>query len=410
MPRHLILTIKIPVPSKLNQIATQLNRSSGRIYSKTLSFAKKVHKKKGFWLSQNTVQKYILRWAADIPMHTHSKQAMVQQYFNALKGYFAAKKSNKDARPPFRTKKHMSTVWKANAIHIRGTNLVLSNGRGNEPFVVPLPRTLAGWINNAHIKLAKLIWDPRNRRYYIHLSIEVDGYSLELNETVVAVDLGVIHPIAAFDGKEVRIWNGGELNAKLQYRHKRLSSLQQALSRAKRGSKRYRKLLRAKRRVLRKLRNQFDDILHKITSNFVAWAAQRKASKIVIGDVTGIRERVNYNKVANQKIHGWLFSRITQLIEYKAKLAGIAVEYITEEYTSQTCPVCGYRHKPVNRDFKCSECGFKYHRDGVGAINIHKKYLGYGQVVAELAPAVGVRFDPHLRGHGLSPWKLALSQ
>ena len=410
MSGRLMLTIKIPVPSRLNQIATQLNRGSGRIYSKTLSFVKKIHRKKSLWLSQNTVQKYILRWATDIPMHTHSKQAMVQQYFNALKGYFAAKKSNEDAKPPFRTKKYMPTVWKASAIHIKGTKLVLSNGRDNEPFAVPLPQTLIGWINNAHIKLAKFVWDFRNRRCCIHLSIEVDGRNFESNETAVAVDLGVIHPIVAFDGEEVRIWNGGELNAKLQYRHKRLSSLQQALSRTKHGSKRCRKLLRTKRRILRKLRNQLDDILHKTTSNFVAWAVQQKASKIVIGDVTGIRECVNYNKVANQKIHGWLFSRIARLIEYKAKLAGIAVENVSEEYTSQTCPVCRNRHKPANRNFKCPKCGFKYHRDGVGAINIHKKYLGYGQVVAVLAPAVGVRLNPHLRGHGLSPWKLALSQ
>ena len=259
MSRHLMLTIKIPIPTSLNQDAAKLNKFSGRIYSKTLSFVRRIHRKKNFWLSQNTVQKYILRWASDIPMHTHSKQAMVQQYFNALKGYIASKKSSGDARPPFRTKKYMPTVWKASAIRIKGTRLVLSNGSGTEPFVVPLPRTLVDWINNAHIRLAKLVWDFRNRRYYIHLSMEVDGRSFESNEKVVAVDLGVIHPIAAFDGKEVRI---------------------------------------------RKLRNQLDDILHKITSNFVAWAAQRKASKIVIGDVTGIRERVNYNKVANQKIHG----------------------------------------------------------------------------------------------------------
>jgi len=102
-------------------------------------------------------------------------------------------------------------------------------------------------------------------------------------------------------------------------------------------------------------------------------------------------------------------SRIAQLIEYKAKLAGIAVEYVSEEYASQTCPVCGHRHKPANRNFKCSKCGYEYHRDGKGTINTRKKDLGCGQVVAALAPAVGERPEANLRGHGLSPWKLALS-
>ena len=408
MSRCVMLTIKIPVPAHLNKQASELNAASARLYNKTLSLVRKTHQCKGFWLSQNTTQKYILRWATDIPMHTHSKQAMVQQYFNALKGYFVAGRQNPNAKPPFRTKKYMPTIWKASAIRIKERLLAFSNGRGNKPFVVPLPITID--LSNFNIKLAKLVWDHKNQRYYIHLSTEVVGRSFELGEKVVAVDLGVIHPIAAFDGQEVQIWNGGELNAKIQYRHKRLADIQRALRRTELGSKRHRKLLRAKKRVLQKLSNQINDILHKITSNFVLWTAERKTSKIIIGDVTGIRKRTRFHAVANQKIHGWLFRKITSLIEYKARLKGIEVEYVNEEYTSQTCPVCGHKHKPSNCDFRCPFCSFEYHRDGVGAINIHKKYLGYGRVVADLAPAVGVRYNPHLRGPGTSPWKLASSQ
>jgi len=408
MPRRLIVAFKIPVPSSMNEKTAELNKASARIYNKTLSLVRKIKQKKGFWLSENTVQKYILRWGSDIPLHTHSKQAMVQQYFNALKSYFSVRKKNPDAKPPFRTKQYMPTIWKASAIHIKNQQLVLSNGRGNQPFVIPIPSSLD--LSRFAIKLAKLVWNPKNRRYYIHLSVEVDGHTFEPGDSVVAVDLGVVHPIAAFNGCEVRIWNGGELNSKLQYKHKRLAGIQQALSQTKPGSRKHKKLLKAKQRVLRKLSNQITDILHKITSSFVEWARQNGARIIVIGDVGGIRNKVKYHAKANQKIHDWKFRKITSMIEYKAKLAGIEVKYVSEEYTSQTCPVCGHRRKPSNRNFKCPVCGFEYHRDGVGAINIHKKYLGYGRVVADLAPAVGVRFNPHLRGPGISPWKLALSQ
>ncbi|MCD6552238.1 RNA-guided endonuclease TnpB family protein, partial [Thermotoga sp.] len=150
--------------------------------------------------------------------------------------------------------------------------------------------------------------------------------------------------------------------------------------------------------------------LHKVTANFIEWVKNRGTATIVIGNVKGIRNKAKYNKVVNQKIHSWLFGKTTALIEYKAEAVGIRVEYISEEYTSQTCPVCGHRHKPSNRNFRCPVCGFEYHRDGVGAINIYKKYTGYGLVVADLTPAVGVRFSSHLRGPGISPWKLALSQ
>ncbi|MEM4239131.1 MAG: transposase, partial [Nitrososphaerota archaeon] len=42
------------------------------------------------------------------------------------------------------------------------------------------------------------------------------------------------------------------------------------------------------------------------------------------------------------------------------------------------------------------ECGFEYHKDGVGAINIFKRYRGKSHVVGVLASPVG------LRSHGVS--------
>lgn len=48
---------------------------------------------------------------------------------------------------------------------------------------------------------------------------------------------------------------------------------------------------------------------------------------------------------------------------------GIKVEYVDPKYTSQICPVCGKKNKAKDRKYKC-DCGFKSHRDRVGAINI----------------------------------------
>jgi putative transposase len=73
------------------------------------------------------------------------------------------------------------------------------------------------------------------------------------------------------------------------------------------------------------------------------------------------------------------------------------MELQEESYTSQTCPACFKRHKPKGRDYICS-CGFIGHRDVVGATNIRSKYLGgFGhQVVAEMAPASGIRYHPNI--------------
>lgn len=72
----------------------------------------------------------------------------------------------------------------------------------------------------------------------------------------------------------------------------------------------------------------------------------------------------------NEKnLHTWSFYRLAQYIEYKAILAGIKVEYVNPKHTSQKCPKCGEINKANDRKYKCG-CGYKAHRDRVGAINI----------------------------------------
>jgi putative transposase len=155
------------------------------------------------------------------------------------------------------------------------------------------------------------------------------------------------------------------------------------------------------------MQNQINDILHKYTTHFVGWCLSAGAGTVVIGDLQGIRDRVDYNSTANQKIHQWLFRKISDLIKSKAKVLGIKVDFVSEFYTSQTCPVCGTKHKTLTRNFKCPKCGLESHRDLVGAFNIRQKYTGESLVVGALASPVGVRYNSHLRCPVVmwSPWK-----
>ena len=131
-----------------------------------------------------------------------------------------------------------------------------------------------------------------------------------------------------------------------------------------------------------------------ILSTTMASCADKSIGTIVLGDLTGIRKEIDYGKSANQKLHQWAFCKITNLITYKAQILGMKVVEINEAYTSQTCPKCGNRKKPSDRNYTC-KCGFKYHRDGVGAINIRQKYLDRlgDPVVADMAPPLGFRLE-----------------
>lgn len=405
MSRYIVRTYKIPIPKELYPLCFELNKTAARIYNKTMSLVKKVKNKKGFWLSPNNAQKYILRWAWNINIHTHSKQAMIQQYFQALDGYFNAVKAEPHLKPPYKRKNFMPFIWKDTAIKLLPDGkLKLSMGKNQKPFVVQT--TLPA---NIKVRQAKLVYE--NGKYYLHLAIEVKNeVQKQKSEKVIAVDLGILRPITCFDGVKVISYHGGVLNSLIRYRNKELAKLQQMLSQCKKDSKRYRKLVRAKKKMLRRIKYQIQDILHKTTSNFLRLCLQKSIKTIVVGDVTNIRERVQGNDNTNQKLHQWYFRKMVNMLTYKAQLFGMDIKLIPEYYTSQTCPVCGSRNHPTNRNYKCQNCGFEYHRDGVGAINIYARYLGKNsQVVADLAPARGVRFKPHLCGHGVkyAPWKAA---
>ena len=72
-----------------------LAHESGRVYCKVVSLLWKVKRKKGFWLSQGAVQKYMRLRGYNL--HSQTIQAIIQSYFDSLKSYFRAVKSNPDA-------------------------------------------------------------------------------------------------------------------------------------------------------------------------------------------------------------------------------------------------------------------------------------------------------------------------
>ncbi|MGY2795230.1 transposase, partial [Thermostichus sp. MS-CIW-36] len=116
------------------------------------------------------------------------------------------------------------------------------------------------------------------------------------------------------------------------------------------------------------------------------------------------RRSAQYNKVANQKIHQMLSGQVRRMLTYKAEKLGMWVVLQEERYTSQKCPRCHMPHKPTGREYHCRACGFRFHRDGVGSVNLRRKYLGQFDVpvVGVMASPIGLRFRPHTRCSSVS--------
>ena len=84
---------------------------------------------------------------------------------------------------------------------------------------------------------------------------------------------------------------------------------------------------------------------------------------------------------ANRVYSQWSFAELQNLISYKAALAGSLAIKVDADYTSQTCPMCGYRSEE-NRPqkglrFVChnEKCQYRLHADLVGARNVTMRTL-----------------------------------
>ncbi len=87
-------------------------------------------------------------------------------------------------------------------------------------------------------------------------------------------------------------------------------------------------------------------------------------------------ETRNWSDRGNENLHGWAFSRFTNLLTYKAKAEGIAVVVVSERDTSKTCSCCGQK-RDANRVerglYVCRGCTAVMNADSNGAENIRRR-------------------------------------
>lgn len=184
---------------------------------------------------------------------------------------------------------------------------------------------------------------------------------------VMGVDLGIKCPAVSYtsDG-HIKFYGNGRRN---KYIRRHYAYLRKKLQKAKH--------MAAVKRINNKEQRIMRDIDHKLSHDIVKTAVAHDVKVIKLERLANIRSTTRTSRKNNHSLHNWSFYRLAQFIEYKAKLAGITVEYVNPAYTSQTCPVCGHVHHANDRNYVC-ECGFHVHRDVLGAMNIcnSTEYVG----------------------------------
>lgn len=354
--------------------ANGLNLASGRIYSGIVSHHWRLLRQKDLWLSEKSLTRLsnLKPSVQSLPMHAHSIDAAQQGFFKACVTTRALRKTGIDANFPWRNKKFRTTVWKNTAIKFKDGIARLSNGQGQERIEIVLPGDLhSAW----KIVEVRLVYDKRGRRYNWHIVHETGKQpKTPPGDNIVSVDPGEIHPAVVGDEQSATVITCRERRAKQRGHAKALKAFSKALARKKKGSRRYKKLVRAKVRCKAKHRRVMRDIEHKVSKAIVQEAVARCASTIAYGDVRDIADGIDKGKKHNQHTSQWAHGKVRDYVEYKAQAEGIKVVLQSEKYTSQTCPSCGNKHKPKGRVYRCRTCGFSGHRDRVGQVNILSAY------------------------------------
>jgi len=301
----------------------------------------------------------------------------VDDFFNEHLPRWKENGRDPDERPrlPHRPARFARTDWMHTKIEKDDEVLRLRTGKGLDHIEIqwshPEPRSVQlVWDSSAECPTLCCQYDSEKQ----DLPDDLVRDRLPKGDEVVGVDLGELYLAAIYDGDDCTLFNGGKLRELRDLQNSEKAWFDKRIDTKESGSTRFWKLVNAKQDRLKQIRDRIDDYLHKMSTRLVEECWDGGAATIVIGDLTGIRDGMDYGAKMNQRLHQWAFRQFADLIEYKAKRYGIEVVFEPERDTSKTCPQCGDKNPTSTRHYRCTSCGFECHRDMVGAMNIRAKY------------------------------------
>lgn len=215
----------------------------------------------------------------------------------------------------------------------------------------------------------------RKNQFYLYTSYEQHEEPIIDTNISCGVDLGEIHCISSLDTQGNKyLLSGRELRSYKRYRnriHKFVSIRKQKL---KEGSKLHKRLMKLKEKTSIKTNNKNKNYLHHVGKKFIDLCKENKVSDVIVGNCSGVgrhtKQDHKINRKNRQKLSQFEYGTLRTYLKYKCELSGIRYQEVKEYWTTQTCPACGSKNKPTGRVYRCSDCGYKEHRDTVGSFNI----------------------------------------
>lgn len=326
-------------------------------------------------------------------LHSHMLQQIILNYIGDYKSYVAIKgmyeKGEKEIKgkprmPRYKKEDKVQITFTKYAIRKEGRTIKLSISKKiQEKFQVKslnflIPKKLEKLVNLDSIKMIK-IGKEKNEKYKIEIIYEKEEKKQANGSNVMAIDLGMNNLATCTNMKNNKslIMAGESLKSKIGYINKEIARLE-GIQMKMIGSKKYRNTKRINK-LYEQRRNYSKTYMHKASRQIIEYALENECNTIVIGNIKDIKQNMQNNKRFVQMP----IQSLVEKIEYKAKIEGIEVVKITEEYTSGVSSIDKEEINKENYDkrrrierglFKTNK-GKIINADVNGSINILRKYI-----------------------------------
>lgn len=372
--------IKIAIPRMTPQMALA-REEAARLWNRMVRLHK-WSRKRNAWFSE---AQFKAHFKGRFHLHSQTVQGMIEKFFSNLDSTRTKRKQgDKTARYPWKAKKrYQAVVWKAQSIKRIQKHLVLPMGKGRKPLLITIPADLPA----GRIALAELGY------FELRLTLTREVAFPEQQQGVASIDPGIIHFAAVGTDDQAQVIVGRGLRSVIQGHNKSKAHITRLLSRCQNGSRRWKKLRRSLAKRAKRRDNLQRNFVHHAANQVVEFAESNGIGVVALGNIGNLnRNKKKKSSRRNNQANGnHPFGQFRQYLEYKLKRIGAALVLQDESYTTRTCPVCGHRHKPAGRIFRC-RCGFKAPRDLVGQANILNKAL-HGEIVpGAVLPAQSVKY------------------
>ena len=348
----------------------------------------------GFKSYIETEKEYKENWHNQF-LHSHTYQQCLKVLEKNWKSYFASIKDYKknpnkykgEPKPPkFKnhTNKKNEVIFTEAGIRVKNNMLMLSLSKAmQEKFQVKslnfsidtekLP------VNFEALQQIKIKWDNSIKQWYLILIYNKEEENKVTGNNIMSIDLGRDNfaTLTFLEDTESYLIDGKVLKSKISYYNKEIARLNSIGMKQVGDSKKF-KNTKQINKLYAKRDNFVNDYIHKASRKIIDLALQHNCNTIVIGDIEGIKQENNVKSFVNMP-----HQKLVDKIEYKAKLAGLKVVYVKENYTSG-CSALDLEN--INKDnydksrrivrglFRSNQ-GILVNSDVNGSLNILRKYV-----------------------------------